>query len=168
MTSHGRRAISGAGDGDLFIWDIATGSILQTLPRHINLVQSVAISPNDELAVSGSEDSTAIVWDLKDGKPLHRLKHTWTIRAVAFAPDGKEVLTGCNDNIIRLFNAQTGTLIKTYVGHGASIETVAFSPEGRWIISASADNSMRLWNRETGQLKSIFNHSTPVFCGVIA
>ncbi|MBC8115405.1 MAG: WD40 repeat domain-containing protein, partial [Candidatus Saccharimonas sp.] len=48
--------------------------------------------------------------------PLHELKgHSAGVFAVAFRPDGKQVATGGLDGVVRLFDAETGALVKEFV-----------------------------------------------------
>jgi len=77
--------------------------------------------------------------------------HTDEIRAVAFSPDGKYVLTGSADTTIKLWDAVTGKPVRTFKGHTAEISSIAFSPDGRYIVSASADTTAKVWNVTTGE-----------------
>lgn len=54
--------------------------------------------------------------EAQDGKPLLELKgHNRGVFAVAFAPDGKHVATGGFDGKVRIFDAETGNLVKEFV-----------------------------------------------------
>lgn len=78
--------------------------------------------------------------------------HEAGINSVAFSPDGLCIVSGSDDNTIRLWGAQTGQPIgHPLQGHTASIHSVRFSPNGKCIVSSSSDNTIRLWNAQTGQ-----------------
>ena len=49
---------------------------------------------------------------------------------MAFSPDGTRILTGCEDNTARLWDAATGKPLATLAGHRAPVSAVAFSPDG--------------------------------------
>ena len=66
----GRRAVSASGDNTLRVWDIETGTLLQTLAGHTNVVNAVALYPDGRRAVSASGDNTLRGWDLISGKEL--------------------------------------------------------------------------------------------------
>ena len=79
-------------------------------------------------------------------------EHSETIRAVAFSPDGKHVLSGSWDKTIKLWHVATGRLIRTFEGHSGSVYSVVFSPNGATVASASDDGTIRLWDAATGTL----------------
>lgn len=50
---------------------------------------------------------------------------------MAFSPDGKLVVSGSSNQIVRLWNAKTGAELQTLKGHSDSVSSVAFSPGGK-------------------------------------
>jgi WD40 repeat protein len=70
--------------------------------------------------------------------------HSASVRSVAFSPNGKQVVSGSNNNTVRLWDAATGALQQTLEGHSDSVSSVAFSPDGKQVVSGSDDNTVRL------------------------
>jgi len=62
--------VSGLDDQTVWLWDTATGALLQTLKGHSEYVGSVAFSPDSKQVVSGSDDQTVQLWDVATGAPL--------------------------------------------------------------------------------------------------
>ncbi|CAG7852040.1 Ribosome assembly protein 4 {ECO:0000303/PubMed:16221974} AltName: Full=Notchless protein homolog 1 {ECO:0000250/UniProtKB:Q9VPR4}; AltName: Full=Ribosome biogenesis factor RSA4 {ECO:0000303/PubMed:19737519} [Serendipita indica DSM 11827] len=86
------------------------------------------------------------------GLPEALRGHTSRVTAIAFSPDGSRIVSGSDDETIRLWDAETGqSLGEPFRGHTNSVTAVAFSPDGSRIVSGSWDNTIRLWNAETGQ-----------------
>jgi WD40 repeat protein len=73
------------------------------------------------------------------------------VTAVAFAPDGKTVLTGSADKTARLWDVATGREIRVVSGHSDRVTAVAFAPDGKTVLTGSADKTARLWNAADGQ-----------------
>ncbi len=79
-----------------------------------------------------------------------QLAHSSGINAVAFSPDGKLLLSGGADRTLKLWDAATGRLIRTYRGHSEEVFAVAFSPDGTRLLSSSWD-MIKLWDTATGR-----------------
>jgi len=86
--------------------------------------------------------------------------HTAGVTSVAFSPDGKYIVSGSYDNTIKLWDIETGRLIRNFSGNFYYILSVAFSPSGNQIISSSMDNTLKLWDVETGrEIKTFSGHT---------
>ncbi len=89
--------------------------------------------------------------------------HSAAICGVAFAPDGKRIVTGSYDKTAKVWEAATGRLLHTLEGHGNRIVAVAFSPDGRRIVTGSDDSTAKVWDATTGQpLHTLAGHSAQV------
>lgn len=85
------------------------------------------------------------------------------VNSVAFSPNGKILASGLWDNIVRLWEVSTGSLIRTLEGHRGVIFPVVFSPDGSILASASQDTTIRLWQVPTGSSKwTLKGHSVSV------
>ena len=49
---------------------------------------------------------------------------------MAFSLDGLKLALGSGDNIVRVWDAATGTLQQTLKGYSSGVSAVAFSPDG--------------------------------------
>jgi WD40 repeat protein len=109
------------------------------------------------------EDKVARVWDIGSGKALARLEgNAEAVYAVAFAPDGKTILTGGEDDTIRLFDAKTGRAIGTLPkSGGGNVHALAFLPEGRRALSGDEGILLRVWSLADG--KTLAEYEGPIW-----
>jgi len=60
-------------------------------------------------------------------------------------------LSGSRDDTIKLWDIQTGKLIRIFKGSLGQVNSVCFSPDGTIALSGSGDGTLRLWSIETGK-----------------
>ena len=86
--------------------------------------------------------------------------HTSVVNAVAFSNDGRLVVSGGADNLIKLWDVATGRLIRTLAGHGDWINSVSISPDRTQLVSAGRDGTMKLWDIVSGAMIRTFQGIT--------
>ncbi|MCA9470705.1 MAG: WD40 repeat domain-containing protein [Nitrospirales bacterium] len=77
--------------------------------------------------------------------------HTQDVWSVSFAPDGLTLASGGNDRYVRIWDIETGRILRSLRGHTHNIRQVAYSPDGQTLATASEDRTIRLWNPNTGE-----------------
>jgi len=65
---------------------------------------------------------------------------------VLFSPDGRWVVTGGEDGMIRAWDPSSGKLGFELPGHTSCVNNLAFAPDGRTLASGSCDKTARLWD----------------------
>jgi WD40 repeat protein len=155
----------GCVQGEIKLWDVATGSLVRTLSGHTNGVNSVAFSPDGRLLASGSSDQTIKLWDVASGREVRTLSgHTHWVRSVAFSPDGRLLASGSDDKTIKLWEVASGREVRTLSGHTGTVWSVAFSPDGRLLASGSSDQTIKLWEVASGrEVRTLSGHTYVVW-----
>jgi len=96
----GKLVASGGKDGDVRLWQVATGSPKGVpLAVHRAPVNSVAFSPSGKLLASGSYDKTVVLWDVETQQQMMRPleNHGAAVVSVAFSSDGRELASIARD-----------------------------------------------------------------------
>lgn len=97
--------------------------------------------------------------------PDHQIS-TSPLDAVTISRDGALIVSGGRDNIVRLWNADTGDLRGQLLGHTAWVTRVAITNDGRTIASGSQDSTVRLWDAATLTLRATLAHHTGSVTGI--
>ncbi len=77
------------------------------------------------------------------------------VNAVALSANGRQAVSGGEDNLLRLWDTATGLLLRTFDTQTSGINSVAFSPDGRRILAACNDGQLRLFDVAAGEAVSI-------------
>ncbi|XP_055532445.1 F-box/WD repeat-containing protein 7 [Wyeomyia smithii] len=76
---------------------------------------------------------------------------------------GNRIVSGSDDNTLKVWSAITGKCLRTLVGHTGGVWSSQMS--GNIIISGSTDRTLKVWNAETGQLlHTLYGHTSTVRC----
>jgi WD40 repeat protein len=130
------------------------------LEGHLLEVTCVAVAGGSiPHIISGSEDGTVRVWEQVPGQSrweeLYRLDHHAVVRTLAVSPDGKTLVTGTADGLLRLFNLSTLTEdseARVLDGkHAGAVTCLAFSLDGKTLASGGDDRAICLWDMASGK-----------------
>ncbi|MCS7018456.1 MAG: OmpA family protein [Cytophagales bacterium] len=110
FSPNGKMIAGGGSDGQIILWDVATGRVLRKMKGHTKTVYEVTFNKDGSLLASAGEDGIACVWEVATGKNI-----------------------GCFQN--KPFPIFSGILKQDLV----SVSFVVFSPNSRYIYF-SGDN----------------------------
>jgi len=73
------------------------------------------------------------------------------VTSLAFSLDGVSLVSGSNNKTLKLWDVQTGGVVKTFCGHTNNVCSISISPGCSTIASGSWDHTIRLWDVQTGK-----------------
>ncbi len=164
-------------NGEIHIWDYATGNLITTLLHgEGSFVNEIEWSPDGSKIASASDDGIAQVWDAVTWEHLFSLTNhepPTFITMLAWSPDGSRLLTvagnddlGATDTTARIWDAKTGDQLLVITGHTRQVFWGSWSPDGSRIATASHDDTTRIWDAITGDELLLLD--TPNFFGTYA
>ena len=81
--------------------------------------------------------------------------HTGTILSIAFSPDGTLLVSRSQDNTVKLWDIQTGGLIRTFNDLTCLVSAVSIASDSSTIALGTRSGSIRLWDVRTGKYHPI-------------
>ena len=152
----GTTLASGYENADILLWDVASGTLKNTLREHTYIVNNVIFSPDGTTLATESRDDTIRLWDVTSGTLKATLEgHTTGVfQSITFSPDGSTLasnrggnpaLSSEGDTVVRLWDVASGTLKNTLEGHTSVVQSIDFSPDGTTLASGSWDGTVLLW-----------------------
>ncbi|MEM6530763.1 MAG: hypothetical protein AAF653_20870, partial [Chloroflexota bacterium] len=88
----GTQLLSGSNNGDVILFDVATGNDILRLVGHSAPVWDVAFSDDGRTAFTGSADRTVLAWDLASGDAFNLLWSPVSVKTVEVV-NNRELLT---------------------------------------------------------------------------
>ncbi len=138
-------------DINAYLYEVASGNIIQTFKGHSALINEVDYSPDGKYVATSSMDNTAIVWDIQTGSIIRRFEgHTGALGHSIFSADSRKLLTSSTDGTLRLWDIASGQLLKIFADNAGGVMNLAFSPDNKRIASNHFDGTFRIWDAETG------------------
>ncbi len=94
----GTRIVTASCDSTARVWDAASGKELLKL-KHDDYVEVAVFSPDGRRIATGCKDRSVRVWDAGNGRQIgDLLRHNGSINSIAYASDGKLIMTASLDN----------------------------------------------------------------------
>jgi WD40 repeat protein len=146
----GKTLAAGCGGGWLLIWDWPSGEVRLSALAH-DYRTNLAYSPDGgRLATAGG--NRVRVWDVRTGEELLRLSEQ-EVSVVAFAPDGRHVVTGTVLHAIREWDVTRDPAAVVLRENEGVIHSLAFGPGGR--VVAGGVYSLQVHDAESGKRVAI-------------
>jgi WD40 repeat protein len=162
--------------GSVVLWDWKTNSAVGELGGFQDLATAVAFSADGSRIAIASADKTARIDQLtqngRQTKLLATLKgHAGPVFSIIFSPDGDAVLTASADRSLKLWDSQSGQLVRTFTNHTDAVHCLASRPvvkakeQAPWAVASGGDDkTVRVWQPTIGRMVRIVRkHEGAVF-----
>ncbi len=165
FSPNGNLLATGDTNGEIRLYQVATGQQLLTCKGHSGWIWSVAFSADGQLIASGSNDQTVKLWDVFNGECCSTLHgHKGGVQSVAFSSDSDILVSSSEDQTVKRWDIKTSQCLQTLEGHTGGIQSVALSTDSQLLATASDDYTIKLWDAKTGLcLQTLQGHTRRVY-----
>jgi len=152
ITNNGSVIASGDVDGRVLLWNAADASTVDyaaELQAAIKAISRKQIKPLDKPSLKVKAQALVNA-DLSRNSDSPPRAHADQLRVVNFSNDGRSLLTGGDDYLIRVWDTATAKPQSILRGHGGPVWDARFLDDlGERVISCSADSTVRTWRTQT-------------------
>ncbi|MEM8945532.1 MAG: protein kinase [Planctomycetota bacterium] len=158
------RIVTISQDGTAIVWARKDGRYqwLTEFAKHKGPIYAAQFSPDGQSVATAGYDRRVLMWSPETAQPIdigRRLnretdppapfvelaQHDGPIRTLAFSPDGQQLVSGGQDNVLRVWDFRSGVESEVIRGHASHVRDCAFSPDGKKLLSGGRDQLIKLW-----------------------
>ncbi|MBK9489929.1 MAG: WD40 repeat domain-containing protein [Haliscomenobacter sp.] len=153
------QVFTAGGDGILTRWDVHEGRTLESIQLSHQSLRGLAYCPvRQELAV-GASDRNIYLLDVHSFQVKASIKaaHSHSVFSVQFSPDGKYLLSGGRDAMLKVWDADGLHNLSAQAAHWFTINDIVFQPDGALFATASRDKTIKIWDAQTFQLHKVLD-----------
>mmetsp|Transcript_7483 Transcript_7483/g.17115 ORF Transcript_7483/g.17115 Transcript_7483/m.17115 type:complete len:328 (+) Transcript_7483:38-1021(+) len=143
----GRSLVSGGADGNIKLWDVASGEELAVLQGHSADVHGVAVAfSNTDVLATSSADCTVKLW--QHGVLGQSLAgHEGPVFSVGFSRDDSLLVSASEDRTARIWHHADGACLAILIGHKNAVRKACFGNKrsSSLVVTGSSDGTAMLW-----------------------
>lgn len=146
------------GRGAIKVWNVETGELHHHYEEVIR-AGSLAFSPDNRWLATAPrhDDEQVYLIDLQSDEIAMTLgEDTYTddVMGVAFNPDSTALAAGGLDEVLYLWDVQTGEMTAELTEIDSSIQAVQYSPDGSLLATGHGDGNVFVWNPTSGAVRT--------------
>lgn len=150
------------------VWDVENRTVRSTdLKTFYREVYTGFYSPDFSKVLVPRPLGGVEIWDTLSRKKIFSLDSAGHPTTGQFSPDGRLVVTASlfhdggevfGDAPPKVWDAQSGHLVRELRGHRLGVSRAVFSSDGRYVVTASDDSTARVWDSQTGSMRTSLKH----------
>lgn len=143
-----------ASDRSIILYDVREKSPMRKVVLELRS-NAIAWNPMEAFIFTvANEDYNLYAFDLRKlCRPLNvHMDHTAAVVDVAYAPTGKEFVSGSYDKTVRIFKVESGHSREIYhTKRMQRLTCVAWSKDNKYVLSGSDEMNIRIWKARASE-----------------
>ena len=147
---------------EILVWDVETGSVVQSITPRDTFAVCLTFSPDGSTIAGGCDDHTIRIWEVTTGKELAVKRSVDSLPLfVVFRPDGTRLAASGDSNpSVRIWDTHGETYRRTINGYdrASSIDHLRYVADGKQLLSVARVTppseagflSTKIWDAATG------------------
>jgi WD40 repeat protein len=131
------------------LWNWETGDPIRSLGLYNSVIYSIAFSP-DSQTIAFSPDALSPSASASQTKSEHNTIGIWNLQGQPvqqpfFSPSGRTLISGSSDQTVKIWNVQTGELIRDLAENDLRVLSIAYRPDGKAFAMGTGDGTIKLF-----------------------
>ncbi len=173
ITPDGKRLFSGGGDNIIRMWNAENHRTLKRWPQNLPIT-SLEVSPDGQWLLSATGNwrsyrapGEVTLWDTAKGQFIGKFPgHTAEVKTAVFSVDGNQVVSGCSDKKVRVFQRETQELVREWELQTV-VTRVLCLPDGQTLLTGDLNGRLELWELSTGnRIRQFGDHQDKMIYGL--
>jgi WD40 repeat protein len=148
LSPDGRIIASPNRKGEVVLWDAQSGTIRHIL-RGDTILYIGAFSADSTKLLTDSNTGIFRVWNIRTGQVLYAFDES-VINKGRFSPDGSLIVAIGAENMVQLYDAESGRLLKYFPPTDAIVNVASISPDNQRIAVGMYDGTVVIRSIATG------------------
>ncbi len=154
-------------DPHIVLWDVNSGERIANLTSRSSGPASVAFNPEGDILISGGRDGSVELWQVGDQKHMRYIKmlvgHQHLVNDISTSRGGLLATLSFGENI-KVWNVESGKLLRVFEGYNRMIAADAFSPDASLLVQGDASGRIRIWDVPGRRYLNTFQgHTGPIW-----
>jgi WD40 repeat protein len=141
----GTELLSASDDKTIKLWDIAERRELKNFTGHSDMVMAAVFSPDEKNILSFNDAKIITIFDRETALKKASFEANGSISAISYTASGRSIIY-TEANTIKMFDAETGNIEKTYIGHEKAVNCFSYNADKRYLVSGSEDQTIKIWD----------------------
>ncbi|MEZ5944874.1 MAG: protein kinase [Planctomycetaceae bacterium] len=134
------------GSNTVALWDDGLSPESEEWATLDNQLVDAAVSVDDQFVAIARRDGQIAILDAESRVPVATLETRFDpVSDLCFIAREKRLVSGHTGGVVRVWNIDSGTVLKDYVLDGSPVSAVDVTPDGRHVVAAMSSGNVAVW-----------------------
>lgn len=159
--SSDRKWLATASNFETKVWDLRTYQNTMTTQSEESFSKVIFHPDGKSILCFGIENSFNLISAVNGTNLIHFKGHSGGILHLSVSRDGRFIASSSYDKTVKIWNAQTGSCMKTISVQNTSVMST-FNADGSRIVIACSDGLINIWNTVTWEVENTINYTATI------
>ncbi|MEK6337443.1 MAG: caspase family protein [Acidobacteriota bacterium] len=163
FSSDSRLLASASNSGEVKLWDVNSRRQVHSELHNQERTHTLAFSQDGKWLAAAGTGQVVHLLEVVTKRTQDLPGHTGEITGLAFIPNSSWIASGSTDKTIKLWDLNTGKVVKTFGELTDQVNAISVSPDGSLLAAGTADKKVELFKLNGGERLTLIGHTSEIF-----